>query len=89
MNEPEKCFAYYVEVFNIRLDKNYIMQSKLFETMEEAENFAKSIEYLDSELRITLNGLVGDEEDYDIIEIGNFVEQLYGFDLVFTNKEYI
>lgn len=86
MNEPKKCFAYYVEVFNIRLDKNYIMQSKLFETMEEAENFAKSIEYLDDELRVTLNGLIGDEENYDVIVIGSFIEQLYGLDLVFTNK---
>ena len=89
MNEPKKCFAYYVEVFNIRLDKNYIMQSKTFKTIGQAEDFVELIEYLDNELRITLNGLVGDEENYDIEVIGVFKEQLYGLELVFTNKEYI
>lgn len=88
MNEPKKCFAYYVEVFSIRLDKNYIIQSKLFKTIVEAKIFVQSIQYLDNELRITLNGLVGDEENYDIVVIGKFVEQLRGLELVFTNKEY-
>lgn len=89
MKEPKKCFAYYVEVFDVKLDKNYILQSKIFKTMEEAENFVKLIDYVDDDLRITLNGLIGDEEDYDIIVIGSFKEQLYGLDLVFTNKDYI
>lgn len=83
MNEREKCFAYYVEVYHKEDSTRYVLQSKNFNTIEEALNFAKLIDYLEDNYEANLMGLVGDEEEYDIIQIGWFKEQLYGLDLIY------
>ena len=85
MNEPKKCFAYYVEVFNTKDSSTYILQTKKFNTLEEAYQFTLIFSYVNSEYTVEIMGLFGNEENYDIIRIGNV---LYG-NFYRKNNEYI
>lgn len=86
-SKDKKIVAYYVELFHNRVDENYILQSKVFKTIEEAEKFVKMISYVDSDLGIDLMVLVGTEEDYDIYKLGHYLENPEGFVLEITNYE--
>lgn len=85
----KKIIAYYVELFHAQLDKNYVMQSKTFKSIDDAENFVKQINYVDDELGIDLMALYGeDEENYDIYKLGHFLETpIDGLALEITNEK--
>lgn len=85
MNEPKKCFAYYVEVFNIKDSSTYILQTKKIETIEKAYQFTLNFSYINNEFSVDIMGLVGDEENYDIVRVASV---RYG-ELYRINKDYI
>ena len=81
--------GYYVELFHTQLDKNYILQTKVFKNINEATQFVKQITYVDSDLGVDLMALVGTEEDYDIYKVGYYLEHPEGFVLVVTREELV
>lgn len=86
-SKDKKIVAYYVELFHTRVDESYILQSKTFKNIKEAEKFVKMISYVDSDLGIDLMVLVGTEEDYDIYKLGHYLENPEGLVLEITNYE--
>lgn len=80
-NENKKIFNYYVEAFHTEVDAPYILQSQCFETKEKAIRFAKkflkAMDYMDDCLGFDLMAFYGDEENYDIIKLGHFLEGQY------------
>ena len=86
-SKDKKIVAYYVELFHTRVDENYILQSKTFKNIKEAEKFVKMISYVDSDLGIDLMVLVGTEENYDIYKLGHYLENPEGLVLEITNLE--
>ena len=87
-SKDKKIVAYYVELFHTRvIDGAYILQSKTFKTIKEAEKFVKMISYVDSDLGIDLMVLIGTEEHYDIYKLGHYLENPEGLVLEITNLE--
>lgn len=86
-SKDKKIVAYYVELFHTRVDESYILQSKTFKNIKEAEKFVKMISYVDSDLGIDLMVLVGTEENYDIYKLGHYLENPEGLVLEITNYE--
>lgn len=73
--KKEEILGYYVELSHNSLDQNYILQSKNFKTIEEANNFVKNFDFVDDELCVNLMALVGKSDDeYDVHLIGYFQE---------------
>ena len=55
---------YYVEIWdNGELDRPYILQSKWYDTEEEAMEFARSFQYLDKTLKVDIMTAEFDEEE--------------------------
>jgi hypothetical protein len=71
-----KIFNYYVEAFHRDVDLPYILQSQCFETKKQAikfgQSFLKKLDFYDDDLCFRLMAFYGDEENYDIIELGYF-----------------
>lgn len=90
-SKDKKIVAYYIELFHTKLcklsDENYILQSKTFKAIKEAEKFVKMISYIDGDLGIDLMVLIGTEEDYDIYKLGHYLENPEGLVLEITNLE--
>ena len=86
-SKDKKIVAYYVELFHTKLDEAYILQSKTFKNIKEAEKFVKMVSYVDSDLGIDLMVLIGTEEDYDIYKLGHYLENPEGLVLEVTNLE--
>ena len=62
---------YYIEIWHLEeeLEKPYALQSKWYDTEEEALEFAKQIEYLDDNFIKSLMSAVFDEQDEMIGDI--------------------
>lgn len=62
---------YYVEIWdNGELDRPYILQSKWYDTEEEAMEFIRSFQYLDNTLKVDImTAEFGEEEIYGDIRI--------------------
>ena len=76
MTTDKKFFNYYVELFYKGIDLPYILQTRCFETKKDAINlarkFIKNIDYIDFDLSFRIMAFYGDEENYDIVELGHF-----------------
>lgn len=85
----KKIWKYYVEFFHTKLEENYIIQSKYFDTIEEATNFVKMLDFVDNQVGVDLMICVGDEENYDILKLGHYQETpVDGLELEITNFDY-
>lgn len=69
---------YYVEIWNKdqEFDKPYALQSKWFDTREEAENWANALDYVDSNFEVDLMFSMWDEEQETYGDI-NFETMLF------------
>lgn len=62
MNEKTR---YYIEICDKLNNKDYIIQSKWYDTREDAINFCKTIDYIDNDFDIYLmSGVWNIDEDY-------------------------
>lgn len=83
-----KVFAYYIEIYHKKIESAYIIQSKFYESINQANEFARQLTYLDSELGVDLMVCLGEEDCYDIHKLGQYHEiPLEHIKLKITNYE--